>query len=229
MDTDTLTTLYPALRDLPTADREAVLMTQARASRVPADTLLFESGLPCGGFPLVLSGGIRVARGSPSGRSLELYRVTSGELCVISTACLLGNHPLTAHGQTTEATDLIMLTPAGFERWTAWAPFRRFVFGLFADRLTDLIALAEAVAFQRLDQRLAAALLGRGTTLKLTHQALADELGTAREMVTRLLKRFEQAGWVSMGRERIELRAAPGGCRRCVTGITDAFRPSRRD
>ena len=100
------------------------------------------------------------------------------------------------------------MAPAGFERWAAFEPFRRYVFGIFADRLADLMALAEAVAFQRLDQRLAAALLGHGATLKLTHQALADELGTAREIVTRLLRRFEQQGWVRLGRERIELHDA---------------------
>ena len=67
------------------------------------------------------------------------------------------------------------------------------------------MTLAEAVAFQRLDQRLAQALLGRGTTLRSTHQALADELGTVREIVSRLLSRFERAGWVSLGRERIDV------------------------
>jgi hypothetical protein len=93
----------------------------------------------------------------------------------------------TAHGHTTEATDLVLLSPAGFARWTAFEPFRRFVFGIFADRLADLMALAEAVAFQRLDQRLAHTLLGHGAVVHATHQMLADELGTVREIVTRLL------------------------------------------
>lgn len=208
MNTTALLNLYPALADLPAADLDAVLAQQAQAVQVPAGTLLFEEGAPCRGFPLVLAGSVRVARGAPNGRSLELYRVTPGELCVASTTCLFGHQALTAHGQTTEPTELVLLSPAGFERWVAHEPFRRFVFGVFADRLADLMALAEAVAFQRLDQRLAAALLGHGTTLRLTHQALADELGTAREMITRLLKRFEQAGHVALGRERIELRDA---------------------
>ncbi len=204
----TLTSLYPALAEIPVAERDAVLAGQAQTATVPVGTVLFEENTPCGGFPFVLSGCVRVARGAPNGRSLELYRVTPGELCVVSTSCLFGSHLLTAHGQATEATELVLLSPAGFERWVAYPAFRRFVFGIFADRLADLMALAEAVAFQRLDQRLAAALLGHGSTLKLTHQALADELGTAREMVTRLLKRFEQQGWLSLGRERIELRDA---------------------
>jgi CRP/FNR family transcriptional regulator len=113
--------------------------------------------------------------------------------------------PLSAHGQTTQATELVMLSPPGFARWTANAAFRRFVFGLFADRLADLMALAEAVAFQRLDQRLAQALLGHGPVVRATHQALADELGTVREIITRLLRRFEQSRWVNLSRERIEI------------------------
>jgi CRP/FNR family transcriptional regulator len=201
-----LLSLYPALAAIPPAEREEVLASQARAARVPAGARLFDEGAPCQGFPLVLDGCVRVARGNASGRSLELYRVTPGELCVVSTSCLFGAGALTAHGETTEATELVLLSPAGFERWVGHEPFRRYVFGVFADRLADLMALAEAVAFQRLDQRLAGALLGHGATLRLTHQALADELGTAREMVTRLLKRFEQRGWVALGRERIELR-----------------------
>ncbi|GAB4034914.1 MAG: Crp/Fnr family transcriptional regulator [Rubrivivax sp.] len=211
MNEDALLELYPVLAQIPSAARAEVLAREAQRVTVPAGTRLFDEGAPCGGFPLVLSGCVRVARGAPNGRSLELYRVTPGELCVVSTSCLYGHGGgavLSAHGDTTEPSTLVLLSPAGFERWAAHEPFRRYVFGVFADRLADLMALAEAVAFQRLDQRLAAALLGHGATLKLTHQALADELGTAREMVTRLLKRFEQQGWVALGRERIELRDA---------------------
>ena len=154
----------------------------------------------------MLEGEVRVARGSALGRSIELYRVGAGEVCVVSASCLFGQVPMTAHGLATQPTRLMLLSPADFERWLAHEPFRRYVFGVFADRLADLMSLAEAVAFQRLDQRLAAALLGRGPTLQLTHQALADELGTVREIVTRLLRRFERAGWLALGRERIEVK-----------------------
>jgi len=200
-----LAALYPAIAALPVSLRDDVLATQALRVRVPAGTHLFEEGAPCQGFPLVLSGEVQVARGSPGGRSLELYRVTPGELCVASTSCLFGQSLLVAHGVAAEDSELIVLSPEGFERWTTEPGFRRYVFGIFADRLADLMALAEAVAFQRLDQRLASALLGHGAVRLTTHQALADELGTVREIVTRLLKRFERAGWLRLGRERIEV------------------------
>jgi len=203
--TDRLAALYPAIAALPGPLRYEVLATQAMSLAVPAGTPLFEEGTPCQGFPLVLAGEVRVARGSGSGRSLELYRVTPGELCVASTSCLFGHSLLMAHGVATQDSELVVLSPPGFERWVADADFRRFVFGIFADRLADLMTLAEAVAFQKLDQRLASTLLGHGAVLQTTHQALADELGTVREIITRLLKRFERNGWLSLGRERITL------------------------
>lgn len=196
---------YPALQALDAAQRDDVLQTEAQVAAAPAGTVLFEEGRPCRGFPLVLRGNVRVARGSAGGRSLELYRVSPGELCVVSTSCLFGAVPLTAHGRTTEDTELVLLSPAGFGQWVSNEGFRRYVFGIFADRLADLMALAEAVAFQRLDQRLAHALLGHGSVVRATHQVLADELGTVREIVTRLLRRFERSGWVVLARERIEI------------------------
>ncbi len=197
--------LYPVLAGLPAALRDTLLAAETATLTLPAGQVLFEEGRPCLGFPMLLSGEVQVARGTPNGRSLELYRIGPGELCVASTSSLFGQSAMVAHGITTLATELVVLAPPAFERWTKDDAFRRYVFGTFADRLADLMALAEAVAFQRLDQRLAAALLGHGQVVLGTHQDLADELGTVREIVTRLLKRFERAGWVRTARERIEI------------------------
>lgn len=180
----------------------------AQSIAVPAGTVLFEEASPCRGFPLVLAGEIRVGRGTPGGRSIELYRVGPGEMCVVSAAALFGRAPMPAHGVASSAVELVLLGRETIDDWCADDAFRRHVFATFADRLADVIGLAEAVAFQRLDQRLAAALLGRGTVVAVTHQALAEELGTVREIVTRLLRRFERSGWVALARERIELRDA---------------------
>jgi CRP/FNR family transcriptional regulator len=216
-----LSELYPALNALPAEVRDRALKQQALWVSVPAGATLFEEQAPCQGFPMVLSGEVRVARGSSLGRALELYRVGPGELCVVSASCLFGQHLLSANGVTTSPTRLAVLTPPAFDACCEHEPFRRFVFGVFADRLADLMALAEAVAFQRLDQRLAAALLGHGEVLHASHQALADELGTVREMVTRLLRRFERSGWLTLGRERIELRDA-AALRRLAAGEAPA-------
>jgi CRP/FNR family transcriptional regulator len=198
-----LARFYPALLADPPAGGMVDLLRPGAVIAVGEADLLFHEGSPCAGFPLLIEGEVRVARGEPQGRAIELYRVVPGEVCLVSASCLLGGEPLSAHGVAVRDSRLLLLPAPLFMRWSAQEPFRRWVFSVFAQRMGDLIALAEAVAFQRLDQRLAAALLGRGGQLAITHQRLADELGTVREMVTRLLKRFEQSGWVSLGRERI--------------------------
>jgi CRP/FNR family transcriptional regulator, anaerobic regulatory protein len=197
--------LYPAVAALPEAEQAWGLAQHARVVDVPAGSVLFQEGQPCQGFPMVLTGSVRVARGSPDGRRLELYRVSPGELCVVSSSCLLGQAALTAHGQACERTELVLLSAEGFDRWCRHEAFRKLVLGVFAERLADLMELVEAVSFQRLDQRLAQALLGHGPVRQSTHQALADELGTVREMISRLLSRFERAGWVRLSRERIDI------------------------
>ena len=95
-----------------------------------AGHLLFDEGRACPGLPLVLSGAIRVALGSPTGRRLELYRVTQDELCVVSTFCLFGHAAPSEHGQTVDATELVLPGPDGFEAWCRHEPFRRDVFGV---------------------------------------------------------------------------------------------------
>jgi CRP/FNR family transcriptional regulator len=177
----------------------------ANPMQVPSGTVLFHENAPCQGFPLVLEGEIKVSRNSGDGRSLELYRVVPGELCLVSSACLFRPHPLSAHGITTRPTSLLLITPQVFKQWLDTPGFRNDVLGLFAERMADLTSLIDAVAFHKLDHRLAAALLGRGQQLAITHQALADELGTVREIVTRLLRRFEREGWVTLGREQIQI------------------------
>lgn len=196
--------LYPSLAEVvPTLSD---LGPAAAPMLVPAGTVLFDENAACQGFPLVLQGEIKVSRHSSDGRSLELYRVVPGELCLVSSASLFRKTPLSALGVTTRATALLLIAPATFAQWLQVPAFRDGVLGLFAERMADLTGLIDAVAFHKLDQRLAAALLGRGPDLALTHQALADELGTVREIITRLLRRFERDGWVALARERIHIR-----------------------
>ena len=202
MNTDPVA-LYPALAHVAPSLR--ALGHAAEPVEVAADTVLFNENAACQGFPLVLEGEIKVSRHSSDGRSLELYRVVPGELCLVSSASLFRSAPLMARGISTRATRLLMITPSTFVQWMETPVFRNDVLGLFADRMADLTSLIDAVAFHKLDHRLARALLGRGQHLSLTHQALADELGTVREIVTRLLRRFEREGWVVLGREQIQI------------------------
>ena len=195
--------LYPALAQVQPSLVE--LQPAVTPMQVAAGTVLFSENTPCQGFPLVLAGEIKVSRSSGDGRSLELYRVVAGELCLVSSACLFRTQPLSAHGITTKASTLLLIPADIFRRWLETPAFRNEVLGLFAERMADLTSLIDAVAFHKLDRRLAAALLGHGQQLAMTHQALANELGTVREIVTRLLRRFEREGWVALGREQIQI------------------------
>lgn len=199
-----LVNLYPALAHV-TPSFSALSERGGALLEVPSGTPLFETGMACQGFPLVVSGEVKVFRTSADGRSLELYRVSPGELCLVSCASLFRQQTLSARGVTTKPTALYLIPPPVFDQWLGEPGFRQEVLGLFAERMADLTALVDAVAFRKLDQRLAAALLGRGQTLAITHQALADELGTVREIVTRLLRRFEREGWIQLGREQVRI------------------------
>ncbi len=214
-----LTLAYPPLQALSPAARESICKFSSEL-RLAAGTIVFDENTPCRGFPFVVEGCIRVVKAAPSGRELPLYRVGVGETCVLSTSCLLGHQAYNARGVAETDCRLLLLPDSEFESLLAEAPFRAFVFELFSQRIADLMEILEEVAFKRLDQRLAGILLGKGRELHTTHQHLADELGSAREIISRLLKGFADQGLVQLSRERIEiidaagLRALAGGHRR---------------
>jgi CRP/FNR family transcriptional regulator len=208
----TLDSLYPLIADLPAALRERVL-AQAQEIAVPAGTILFDEHAPCQGFPFILAGGIRVLKAAANGRELPLYRVLPGESCIITSSCLLGHADYNARGVTEGDTTLVLLPRALFDELLATPAFRDFVFHQFSERMADLMQLVEEVAFRKLDQRLAGLLLGHGKRIHATHQQLADELGSVREMVSRLLKNFSEHGLVALSREQIEI-LDPAGLRR---------------
>ena len=194
---------FPLFADLPAALLEE-LLAASQEIRVPAGTVLFDERQPCAGFPLVLEGDIRVTRAAPSGRGILLYRVAPGEGCILSGGCLLGNSAYSASGVAETDVVLLRIPPALFQKLMVESePFRRFVFGMYGERLSEVMELVEAVAFQRLDARLAQLLIRRGPVLHATHQSLADELGSVREIVSRLLRSFEDLGWVRLERERV--------------------------
>ncbi|MDP1594470.1 MAG: Crp/Fnr family transcriptional regulator [Gallionella sp.] len=201
--------LYPMLQELPAAELEYMLAT-ARLLPIPAGTIMFDENQPCQGFPLLLSGSLRVIKSAANGRELQLYRVVPGESCILTSSCLLGSTRYQARGIVEQPIEMIFLPAVVFHALLSkHAAFRGYVFQLFTERLTDLMELISAVAFQKLDQRLATLLISKPNPLHATHQALADELGSAREIVSRLLKGFSEQGWVKLGREQITLTDIP--------------------
>lgn len=203
---DLLLERFPVLAQLP-KERLEKLLAKSDLRRVPAGGTLFEAGQACRGFPLVLEGSVRVAKGSESGREIVLYRVEPGQACILSGGCLLGHSDYSARGVAEEDVRVLVIPPDVFQALMIESePFRRFVFGMYGERLAEVMELVDEVAFRRLDQRLAQLLVHRGPVLEVTQQKLADELGSVREIVSRLLRSFESRGWVKLERERITVR-----------------------
>jgi CRP/FNR family transcriptional regulator len=197
---------FPFFAALP-PPRLAALLAQAQLVRVTPGSVLFDAHQPCRGFPLVLKGSVRVSKSAPSGREIVLYRVDAGQGCILSGGCLLGQSDYSATGVAEEDVSLLSIPPALFQQLLVeFEPFRRFVFGMYGERLAEVMELVEEVAFRRLDTRLAQLLVHRGPVVAATHQKLAEELGSVREIVSRLLRQFEARGWVELGRERITVR-----------------------
>lgn len=200
---------FPGLSSLD-AEGAALFARSARAAVLPAGTKVFEAGAPCRDFLMIAEGRVRVQQVSAEGREIVLYRVGAGESCILTTACLLAHEDYAAEAVAETEVGGILLSREGFNRLLAGsARFRDLVFAGFARRLADLMHLVEEVAFGHVDTRLAERLLalaGAGDAVHHTHQELAIELGTAREVVSRQLKEFERRGHVDLERGRIALR-----------------------
>ncbi|MFN7126507.1 MAG: Crp/Fnr family transcriptional regulator [Allorhizobium sp.] len=176
---------------------------------VPHRTTLFRPGDAAQSFVILLSGRIGVYLTGRNGRELLLYSVTPGETCVQTTLGVLGGAPYS--GEAVAESDLVavMVPPAVFERLMADSvAFRHFVFRAFADRLGDLMFVLEQVAFVKVEQRLAHALLERADEeghVALTHHDLAVIIGTAREVVSRRLEALVSKGVVANERGQIRI------------------------
>jgi CRP/FNR family transcriptional regulator, anaerobic regulatory protein len=144
--------------------------------------------------------------------------VAPGDSCILTCACLLGQSTYSARAVAREDLEIIVL-PAGAFRdlCSRLESFRDQVFTRFSARMTEMMELVAAVAFQKLDQRLASSLVAKPSPIRTTHQALADELGSIREIVSRLLKNFADHGWIRLGREQIEV-LNPGSLKQLASG-----------
>lgn len=197
---------FPALLQLEPNARD-ILSKSARIVEAPVGTIGYREGGACGAYVMRLAGQSRVYKMSSSGREILLYRVHAGETCVITTTCLLGNSNYPASTIVEEPIRDVTIPSAAFNQLMIDSKvFRTFVMTNYGALISDLIVLLDEVAFHSLDARLAKLLLDAGTdTISRTHQLMADELGTAREVVSRQLKRFEQKNWVALGRGHVEI------------------------
>lgn len=197
---------FPALLSLEDSAK-TLLEKHARIIEAPVGTIGYSEGMPCNAYVMRLEGKSRVYKLSSSGREILLYRVAAGETCVLTTTCLLGRSDYPASTIVEEAIrDVIVPSHIFHQLMIDSAVFRRFVMENYGALISDLIVLLDEIAFHSIDIRLAKLLLDEtGAKLTRTHQQIADELGSAREVVSRQLKRFENKGWVALGRGYVEV------------------------
>lgn len=195
---------YPVLSKI---DKDLLSQTLSKAQTVSltSGTIVFEELQPCNAFPFILSGELRVFKQALNGRELSLYAVSPGDACVVSAGCLLGDEPYNAVGQVKEEVTLVMMPTEEFEKLLGIRSFREYIFSLFSKRVLELMQLVNEVAFEKLDRRLATFLLKKESPIRMSHQELADELGTVREIITRLLKNFADDRLIAIGREQISI------------------------
>ena len=201
--------LFPVLSKLPVSTRE-IIFSQGRVVERPAGDMLMKQNNQCMFMPLVLSGSLRVYKVSASGREISLYRTGPGETCLISVACHLRGENFPVNVEVEEDVRMFQI-PTGvyqsvLEEHPAW---KDFIIETLYSRLLESLEVIEEVAFSRVDHRLAQWLLdqsrGHVSSVYATHEGIATELGSAREVISRILGQFRDAGAVHLSRGRIRV------------------------
>ena len=208
VDLNELFSRCPSLSRITDAAGQAILSRSAIVD-MPAGSNVFRQGDHCPHYLLVLEGSVRVFARAENGREIVLYHIHAGGSCVLTTSCLMGGGSYPAEGITETDVRALAISTEDFNRGLAESStLRSFIFESYGERMRDLILLVEEVAFSRIDVRLARHLLAlahHSNVIDVTHQSLALELGTAREVVSRQLKEFERRGWINLRRGQVTL------------------------
>ena len=210
-----LSNAYPSLASIPDPSWIDAI-NRSKLMAIPAKTELFSATTTCNNFILMLEGRVRVYQTASDGREITLYRIEPGGMCVLSLNSMLQKQPFNAIAETeTKSTALIMSSGDFNQVMNSSEVFRNYVVTTLTGRLCESMNIIQATAFDNLNMRLACMLGGlfernQGRLLEITHQALAHELGTTREVVSRILKDFENQGCIALSRGKIELSSAQG-------------------
>jgi len=197
-----------------TADKITTqLLDASNVISLPEKSTVFQQGDACNNYLIILNGKVKVFTRAENGREIVLYHLGQGDSCVLTTSCLFGNKTYPAEGETESATIAIAIPINQFNKALQQSDtFRKMVFSAFSSHLSNLITLVEEVAFGKLDVRLAKHLLDHcdeKNTLTSTHQNIATELGSAREVISRQLKELESKGCIELYRGNIKIIDIP--------------------
>ncbi|WP_018689522.1 Crp/Fnr family transcriptional regulator [Ahrensia kielensis] len=199
---------FPGLSRLEPSVKELILSCSTIVN-APKGATIFGPGKSPENMLFLLDGTVRVQQVSDDGHEIVLYRIESGQSCVLTTACLLAYEDYSAEGIAETPMQAAAIPREVFDDLVSQSKmFRDLVFAAFSKRITDLFLIINEVAFQKLDVRLADRLikLANGNNeISTTHQKLSVELGTAREVISRQLQEFHRRGWIEQRRGSISL------------------------
>jgi CRP/FNR family transcriptional regulator len=192
---------------MPPATSEMVL---GKLKKLRADDWMVDIGDPIVYMPLLLKGQLRILREDEEGHELLLYYIRPGETCAMSLTCCSGNAVSNVRAVAEEDTELLLLPIQIIDEWTTKYPsFKSFILKTYQKRFEELLNTIDSIAFHNLDDRLTQLLKQKsekeGSELKTTHQELANQLNSSREVISRLLKQMERKGKIQMGRNKITL------------------------
>lgn len=187
-----------------------VVLETAKLKKLRADDWMVDIGDPILYMPLLLKGQLRILREDEEGHELLLYYIRPGETCAMSLTCCSGNAVSNVRAVAEEDTELLLLPIQIIDEWTTKYPsFKSFILKTYQRRFEELLNTIDSIAFHNLDDRLSQLLKQKsekeGSVLKTTHQELANQLNSSREVISRLLKQMERKGKIQMGRNKITL------------------------
>lgn len=200
---------FPVLSALPREARDE-LAAHSVVKSLQHKQVLVHGGGDCQYLPFVMQGTLRVYKVSETGKELTLYRIDQGESCILSATCILNTSTFPAMVEAEGPTEVVLIPSRMFSRWMEEHPvWRRFVFSIYEKRLDMLLTLVEEVAFRHVDVRVASYLAseaaGQSGSVSATHQQIASEVGTSREVVSRILRDLESEGMLVTERGRIKI------------------------
>lgn len=203
-DIHKLAVIYPVLRQLPVPLIRNIQETSHELT-AQAGQVLFDMGEDCDYMPLLKTGSIRVVKPFQTGWEMLLYRVSPGQLCILTATCILSAWRHLARVIADKDLEAVSIPKDSVYRLIEGSSdFRRFVYSNYSISLFSMLSCVEVVLTQPIEQRLAKLLLDKRTdVIGVTHQRLADEMGTAREVISRILKDFEEKGMVKLKRGMI--------------------------
>jgi CRP/FNR family transcriptional regulator len=181
----------------------------ATFTHIPAGQDVFLEGDRVDGIALLISGVVRVYKVSETGREITLYRFGLGESCILSANAILSHKTFPAIATVEQDAEAVIIPSDIFRDWVRrFDPWRDFLFDLLSQRLSTLMAVVDEVAFHRMDGRLASFLVSHSRNqnpIHITHAEIASELGTSREVISRLLEDLSDRGLIRSARGEIEV------------------------